>query len=94
MVNTVGLSKKDVLDALACYSGHRFGLAGSEPNVFGTVIGGKPVVVDLRSDEGFCEFWYDRALGAGAAGRAIDKLRAGSDRGGEGGNETETGESV
>ena len=75
MVNTVGLSKKDVLDALACYSGHRFGFAGSEPNVFGTVIGGKPVVVDLRSDEGFCEFWYDRALGAGAAGRAIDRLR-------------------
>lgn len=75
MVNTVGLSKKDVLDALACYSGYRFGLAGSEPNVFGTVIGGKPVVVDLRSDEGFCEFWYDRALGAGAASRAIDGLR-------------------
>lgn len=75
MVNTVGLNKKDVLDALARYGGHKFGLAGSEPNVFGTVIGGKPVVVDLRSDEGFCEFWYDRALGAGAAQKAINRLR-------------------
>lgn len=75
MVNTVGLNRKDVLNALANYGGCTFGLAGSEPNVFGTVIGGRPVVVDLRSDEGFCEFWYDRALGAGSAGRAIDGLR-------------------
>lgn len=77
MVNTVGLNKKDVLDALARYGGHKFGLAGSEPNVFGTVIGGKPVVVDLRSDEGFCEFWHDRACGQGAAQKAIDWARSG-----------------
>lgn len=76
MVNTVGLGKSDVLSALEKHSGSRFARAGTEENVFVAIIHCEMVAVDLRADDGFSEFWYDRALGPGAAQRAIDELRA------------------
>lgn len=75
MVNTVGLKKSDVLDALEKYSGSRFARAGSEENVFVAIVRCEMVVLDLRADDGFSEFWHDRAMGHGVAQKAIDELR-------------------
>ena len=65
MVNTLGLKKADVLRALEAYAGCRFGPAGNESGVFAAIIKSEMVVVDLRADDGFCEFGMTGRWGPG-----------------------------
>lgn len=81
MVNTLGIKKADVLRALEAEAGHVFSRLEVykpivwRPNSFAAYIDGCLVVLDLFADDGFDETDYDKALGPGAAQRAIDKLR-------------------
>ena len=83
MVNTLGLDKAKVLEALAWYAGtampedeakrliaegHRgFGFKSTKTRDTGTV--------NLMHDDGFHEDDFDRVFGRGAAQAAIDRLR-------------------
>lgn len=80
MVNTMGMKKEAVIHALESYAGCKFSAAKSEPGLFLTTIKCEMVIVDLRHDDGFSEFWYDRACGQGAAQKAIDELRMKGER--------------
>lgn len=82
MVNTVGLNKIDILSALGEAAQcvwepvRPFKFSWNPiPNCWCSLIKGNLVIVDLRADDGFSEFWYDRALGPGAAQKAIDHLK-------------------
>lgn len=80
MVNTMGMKKEAVIHALESYAGCKFSPAKSEPGLLLTTIKCEMAIVDLRHDDGFSEFWYDRACGQGAAQKAIDELRMKGER--------------
>lgn len=94
MVNTLGLKKADVLAALGAYAGiqwkavkPRFFSLHRPTNCFYAMVKNALVILDLRADDGFDEYAYDCALGAGSAQRAVDRLRA--EKGGGGREEAE-----
>lgn len=83
MVNTLGLSRGDVLATLGVAAGCRWEPVrpykfawNPVPNCFCAIINGALVILDLRADDGFDEGDFDRALGLGTAQRAVDRLRA------------------
>ena len=81
MVNIMGLNKAEILQELGKEAGCEFQkLEGykpivAKPGYWGAAIKGDIVVLDLSADDGFCEFWYDRTMGHGAAQRVVDRLR-------------------
>lgn len=94
MVNTLGLSRADVLSALGAAAGCRWEPVrpykfawNPVPNCFCTIINGALVILDLRADDGFDEGDFDHALGLGTAQRAVDRLR--TEKGGGGHEETD-----
>ena len=81
MVNIMGLNKAEVLQELGKEAGCEFQKLEvykpivAKPGYWGAAIKGDIVVLDLSADDGFCEFWYDRTMGHGAAQRVVDRLR-------------------
>ena len=83
MVNTLGLKKADVLAALGAYAGIQWKAVKPRlfsfhrpTNCFYAMVKDTLVILDLSADDGFDEYAYDCALGAGSAQRVIDALRA------------------
>lgn len=82
MVNTFGLRKQDVLYALSENAGVKFMPALNTktgdpiPGFYWNVVNSAYVLLDLRADDGFDEYTYDRALGRGSAQRAVNWMRA------------------
>jgi len=54
-------------------------LENMKPNAYFDYLKGRVMKVDLKNDDGFDEWLYDRDNGAGAAQRAIDALRKASE---------------
>lgn len=52
-------------------------LENMKPNAYFDYLKGRVMKVDLKNDDGFEEWLYDRDNGAGAAQRAIDSIRSG-----------------
>lgn len=81
MVNIMDLNKVEVLQELGKEADCQFQKLEVykpivvKPGYWGTTIKGELVVLDLSADDGFCEFWYDRIMGHGAAQRVVDRLR-------------------
>ncbi len=81
MVNIMGLNKAEILQELGKEAGCEFQKLEvykpivAKPGYWGAAIKGDIVVLDLSADDGFCEFWYDRTMGHGAAQRVVDRLR-------------------
>lgn len=81
MVNIMGLNKAEILQELGKEAGCEFQKLEvykpivAKPGYWGAAIKGDIVVLDLSDDDGFCEFWYDRTMGHGAAQRVVDRLR-------------------
>ena len=81
MVNIMGLNKAEILQELGKEAGCEFQKLEvykpivAKPGYWGAAIKGDIVVLDLSADDGFCEFWYDRTMGHGAAERVVDRLR-------------------
>ena len=81
MVNIMGLNKAEILQKLGKEAGCEFQKLEvykpivAKPGYWGAAIKGDIVVLDLSADDGFCEFWYDRTMGHGAAQRVVDRLR-------------------
>ena len=81
MVNIMGLNKAEILQELGKEDGCEFQKLEvykpivAKPGYWGATIKGELVVLDLSADDGFCEFWYDRIMGQGAAQRGVDRLR-------------------
>ena len=81
MVNIMGLNKAEILQELGKEAGCEFQKLQvykpivAKPGYWGAAIKGDIVVLDLSADDGFCEFWYDRTMGHGAAQRVVDRLR-------------------
>ena len=72
MVNIMGLNKAEVLQELGKEANCRFQKMEAYKPI---VVKPELVVLDLSADDGFCEFWYDRIMGHGAAQRVVDRLR-------------------
>lgn len=77
MVNILGLNKDIVLDALEVNAGVCFERITSKFPVYGKVINGKSVYIDLTYDDGLDESSYDRVFGAGTMQSIINELRMG-----------------
>lgn len=81
MVNIMGLNKAEILQELGKEAGCEFQKLEvykpivAKPGYWGAAIKGDIVILDLSADDGFCEFWYDRTMGHGAAQRVVDRLR-------------------
>ena len=81
MVNIMGINKAEILQELGKEAGCEFQKLEvykpivAKPGYWGAAIKGDIVVLDLSADDGFCEFWYDRTMGHGAAQRVVDRLR-------------------
>ena len=81
MVNIMGLNKAEILQELGKEAGCEFQKLEvykpivAKPGYWGAAIKGDIVVLDLSADDGFCEFWYDRTMGHGAAQRVVGRLR-------------------
>ena len=81
MVNIMGQNKAEILQELGKEAGCEFQKLEvykpivAKPGYWGAAIKGDIVVLDLSADDGFCEFWYDRTMGHGAAQRVVDRLR-------------------
>ena len=81
MVNIMGLNKAEILQELGKEAGCEFQKLEvykpivAKPGYWGAAIKVDIVVLDLSADDGFCEFWYDRTMGHGAAQRVVDRLR-------------------
>lgn len=81
MVNIMGLNKAEILQELGKEAGCEFQKLEvykpivAKPGYWDATIKGELVVLDLSADDGFCEFWYDRIMGHGAAQRVVDRLR-------------------
>lgn len=87
MVNTLGLKKADILNALGAYAGIRWKVVKPRlfsfhrpTNCFYAMVKDTLVILDLHADDGFDEYAYDCALGAGSAQHVVDALR--SEKGG------------
>ena len=77
MVNILGLDKYKVLDALEVNAGQRFDRLTPRYPVYGKVVQGKSIYIDLTYDDGLDESSYDRVFGAGAVQSVITQLRMG-----------------
>ena len=81
MVNIMGLNKAEIMQELGKEAGCEFQKLEvykpivAKPGYWGAAIKGDIVVLYLSADDGFCEFWYDRTMGHGAAQRVVDRLR-------------------
>lgn len=83
MVNTLGLDKAKVLEALAWYTGtsmsedeaKRLIAEGHRGFGFKSTTTRDTGIVSLMRDDGFHEDDFDRVFGRGAAQEAIDRLR-------------------
>lgn len=82
MVNTLGLSRGDIIHAIEAETGAHFEEVRAykpicpRPGNFVAMVKGRMLLVDLFAADGFDEYAYDCALGAGSAQRAVDRLRA------------------
>ena len=83
MVNTLGLSRGDIIRAIEAETGARFEEVRTykpicpRPGNFVAVVKGRMLLVDLFAADGFDESDIDMAFGLGTAQQAVDRLRAG-----------------
>lgn len=82
MVNTLGLSRGDIIHAIEAETGTHFEEVRTykpicpRPGNFVAVVNGRMLLVDLFAPDGFDESDIDMAFGLGTAQRAVDRLRA------------------
>ena len=82
MVNTLGLSRGDIMHAVEAETGAHFEEVRTykpicpRPGNFVALVKGRMLLVDLFAADGFDESDIDMAFGLGTAQRAVDKLRA------------------
>ena len=82
MVNTLGLSRADIIHAIEAETGAHFEPVRAykpicpRPGNFVAVVKGRMLLVDLGAADGFDESDIDMTFGLGTAQRAVDKLRA------------------
>ena len=82
MVNTLGLSRADIIHAIEAETGTHFEEVRAykpicpRPGNFVAVVKGRMLLVDLFAADGFDESDIDMTFGLGTAQRAIDALRA------------------
>lgn len=82
MVNTLGLSRGDIIRAIDAETGAHFEEVRTykpicpRPGNYVAVVKGRMLLVDLFAPDGFDEADIDMAFGLGTAQRAVDRLRA------------------
>lgn len=82
MVNTLGLSRGDIIRAIEAETGAHFEEVRTykpicpRPGNYVAVAKGRMLLVDLGAADGFDESDIDMTFGLGTAQRAVDKLRA------------------
>ena len=82
MVNTLGLSRGDIIHAIEAETGAHFEEVRTykpicpRPGNYVAVAKGRMLLVDLGAADGFDESDIDMAFGLGTAQRAVDRLRA------------------
>ena len=82
MVNTLGLSRTDIIHAIEAETGAHFEEVRAykpicpRPGNFVAVVKGRMLLVDLGAADGFDESDIDMTFGLGTAQRAVDRLRA------------------
>lgn len=93
MVNTLGLSRSDIIHAIEAETGAHFEEVRAykpicpRPGNFVALVKDRMLLVDLGAADGFDESDIDMAFGLGTAQRAVDRLRA--EKGGGGHEEAE-----
>ena len=82
MVNTLGLSRGDIIHAIEAETGAHFEEVRAykpicpRPGNFVAMVKGRMLLVDLFAADGFDESDIDMTFGLGTAQRAVDRLRA------------------
>lgn len=82
MVNTLGLSRGDIIHAIEAETGAHFEEVRTykpicpRPGNYVAVAKGRMLLVDLFAPDGFDESDIDMTFGLGTAQRAVDRLRA------------------
>ena len=82
MVNTLGLSRGDIIHAIEAETGAHFEEVRAykpicpRPGNFVAVVKGRMLLVDLGAADGFDESDIDMTFGLGTAQRVVDRLRA------------------